>query len=175
MVKSNLEFFFEIPPCACHFLLNYIHWITRKIQIQHMLCTQIVFTKIYLYRLIFSGNFTLICYLPGQVGEQIPHFLSIYFPYLSTFVEHQLPPASSSLTQLLCFTPAQIKGKTHGWSGCGLSLSVFPLWIVVDASCVRQFALVPANFLFHCISTSQLVAPARWLACLMDFIQNLWF
>ena len=70
----------------------------------------------------FSGNLTLFCYLPGQMGEQISHFLSIYFPYLSTFVDHQLPPASSSLTQLLFVTPAKIKGKTHGWLGSGLSL-----------------------------------------------------
>ena len=126
-----------------------------------MLCTQIVFTKIYLYRLIFSGNLTLICYLPGQVGEQIPHFLSIYFPYLSTFVEHQLPPASSSLTQLLCVTPAQIKGKTHGWSGSGLSLLVCPLLLFWR---VRQLASVPVNIVFHFISMSQLVAPTRWLA-----------
>ena len=103
--------------------------------------------------LIFSGNLTLICYLPGQVGEQIPHFLSIYFPYLSTFVEHQLPPASSSLTQLLCVTPAQIKGKTHGWSGSGLSLLVCPLLLFRR---VRQLASVPVNILFHFISTSQL-------------------
>ena len=124
------------------------------------------------YRLIFFGNLTLICYLPGQVGEQIPHFLSIYFPFLSTFVEHQLPPASSSLTQLLCFTPDQIKGKTHGWSGSGLSLLVCPLLLFRR---VRQFASVPVNILFHFSSVS--VSSTSKLACLfkIEFIQNLWF
>ena len=140
-----------------------------------MNCLSSVFFKFSWSKIYFLTFFTWlrlqsICYLPGQVGEQIPHFLSIYFPYLSTFVEHQLPPASSSLMQLLCFTPAQIKGKTHFWSGSGLSLLVCPLLLF---RLVRQLASVPVNFLFHCISTSQFVAPARWLACLMDFIQNL--
>ena len=140
-----------------------------------MNCLSSVFFKFSWSKINFLTFFTWqrlqsICYLPGQVGEQIPHFLSIYFPYLSTFVEHQLPPASSSLMQLLCFTPAQIKGKTHFWSGSGLSLLVCPLLLF---RLVRQLASVPVNFLFHCISTSQFVAPARWLACLMDFIQNL--
>ena len=111
-------------------IVAYLHMIIKALS--HKFYPYFILTgQVFSQRFTCTGsrNLTLICYLPGQVGEQIPHFLSIYFPYLSTFVEHQLPPASSSLTQLLCFTPAQIKGKTHGWSGSYFLGTL--LWFVI--------------------------------------------